>query len=101
MAKHLLLIVLAGLFLGCAHTAGSQYNSAAVERIGLGQTTESDVVAMLGPPQSEQKLSNGTKVYNYAYGKSCCIESAAAIDAAQIRFYDGVAIYKWHEVMQY
>jgi hypothetical protein len=101
MAKHLLLIVLAGLFLGCAHTAGSQYNSAAVERIGLGQTTESDVVTMMGLPQSEQKLSNGVKVYNYAYGKRCCIESETSINAAQIQFYNGVAVRKWQEVMHY
>jgi hypothetical protein len=101
MAKHLLLIILAGLFLGCSHTAGSKFNSAAVERIGLGQTTESDVVAMMGLPQSEKKLSNGIKVYNYAYGKRCCIESGTAVNAAQIQFYDGVAIYKWQEVKQY
>ena len=101
MAKHLLLIILAGLFLGCSHTAGSKFNSAAVERIGLGQTTESDVVTMMGLPQSEQKLSNGVKVYNYAYGKRCCIESATTVNAAQIRFYNGVAIRKWQEVMQY
>ena len=99
MAKNLLLIILAGLFLGCSHTAGSKFNSEAVERIELGQTTESDVVAMMGLPLSEKKLSNGIKVYNYAYGKRCPIESATTVDAAQIQFYNGVATYKWHELM--
>jgi hypothetical protein len=101
MAKHLLLIILAGLFLGCAHTAGTQYNSAAVDRISLGQTTESDVVAMMGAPLWEQKLSNGIKVYHYAYGDRCPLGSAIAVDSSEIQFYDGVAIYKYGELMWY
>jgi hypothetical protein len=101
MAKHLLLIILAALFLGCSHTVGSKYNSAAVENIELGQTTESEVLTMMGLPHSQKKLSNGTKVYSYAYGVGCPIESAAAVDATQIQFYNGIATYKWHEVMQY
>jgi hypothetical protein len=100
MAKNLLLIILAGLFLGCSHTAGSKFNSAAMERIGLGQTTESDVITMMGLPQSEKKLSNGIKVYTYAYGKRCPIGSGTTINSAQVQFYDGVAIYKWHELMR-
>jgi len=101
MAKNLLLIILAGIFLGCSHTAGSKYNSTAVESIELGQTTESEVLTMMGLPLSEKKLSNGIRVYNYAYGKRCCIESATAVDAAQVQFYNGIAIYKWHQLMQY
>jgi hypothetical protein len=101
MAKNLLLIILAGLFLGCSHTAGSKYNSAAAERIGLGQTTESDVLTMMGLPLSEKKLSNGTKVYSYAYGHRCPIECATSVDATQVQFFNGVAIYKWHEVLRY
>jgi hypothetical protein len=101
MAKHLLLIILAGLFLGCAHTAGTKYNSAAVDNIELGQTTEGEVLAMMGQPLTQEKLSNGIKVYRYGYGVGCPIESAAAVDLAQIQFYNGIAIYKWHELMQY
>ena len=101
MAKNLLLIILAGIFLGCSHTAGSKYNSTAVDRIGLGQTTERDVVTMMGLPQSEQKLSNGVKVYNYAYGNRCPVEFETTVDSIQVQFYNGVAIHKWQEVMHY
>ena len=101
MAKNLLLIVLAGLFLGCSNTAGSKFNSAAVESIEVGHTTESDVITMMGRPLSEKKLSNGINVYTYAYGHRCPMGSATTIDSAQIQCYNGVATYKWHELDEY
>ena len=74
MAKHLLLIILAGLFSGVfRYPPGSKFNSAAVDRIEVGQTTESDVIAMMGRPLSEKKLNNGIRVYKYAYGNRCPI----------------------------
>jgi hypothetical protein len=100
MAKHLLLIILAGLFLACSHTAGSKYDVTAIDRIGVGQSTESDVVTMMGPPLMEKKLSNGIKVYSYAYGNRCPVGFGTEIDSAQVQFYDGVAIYKWQELMR-
>ena len=101
MAKNLLLIILAGMFLGCSHTAGSKYDIKAIDRIEVGQTTESDVITMLGLPLTEKKLSNGTKVYCYAYGNRCPVSLGTEVDSMQVRFYDGVAIYKWQELMQY
>ena len=100
MAKNLLLIILAGIFLGCSHTAGRKYDITAMERIGVGQTTESDVITMLGLPLTEEKLSNGIKVYSYAYGNRCPIGFGTYVDSLQVQFYDGVAIYKWQKLMQ-
>lgn len=102
MAKNLLLIMLAGLFLGCSLSAGSKFNSAAVKSIDVGHTTESDVIAMMGQPLSETKLSNGIHVYNYAYGHRCLLlGSGVTINSAQVQCYNGVATYKWHMVNEY
>jgi hypothetical protein len=50
MLKNLLLIILAGIFLGCSYTAGRRYDITAMDRIGVGQTTEGEVITLLGPP---------------------------------------------------
>jgi hypothetical protein len=100
MCKNLLLIILAGIFLGCSHTAGRQYDTTAIDRIGVGQTTESDVVAMLGMPLAARKLSNGMKIYEYAYGQRCPIGLGTSVDSMQVQFYDGVVINKWQALMQ-
>ena len=100
MWKNLLLIILAGIFLGCSYTAGRQYDTTAIDRIGVGQTTESEVVAMLGMPLAARKLSNGMKIYEYAYGQRCPIGFGTSVDSMQVQFYDGVVINKWQELMQ-
>lgn len=100
MWKNLLMIILAGIFLGCSHTAGRQYDVTAMDRIGVGQTTETDVVTMLGLPLSEQNLSNGIKVYSYAYGNRCILGFGTSIDSLNVQFYNGVVINKWQALMQ-
>ena len=99
MGKNLLLVLLAGLFLGCSHTAGRQYDTTAVDRIGVGQTTESQVIAMLGGPLSQERLSNGTTVYTYAYGNRCPMEGTS-IDKLQVKVYNGVVIDKWQALLE-
>lgn len=99
MCKNLLLLLLAGMFLGCSHTAGSKYDTTAVDRIGVGQTTESQVIAMLGGPLSQEKLSNGTTVYRYAYGNKCPLEGTS-IDKLQVKVYNGVVIDKWQALLE-
>jgi hypothetical protein len=94
------LVILAGIFVGCSTSAGRKYDVTAVERIVVGQTSESDVVTMMGMPLSEQKLNNGIKLYNYAYGVRCPINSATSIDLAQIQICRGVVINKWQELME-
>jgi hypothetical protein len=100
MAKNLLLLILAGLFLGCSHTAGRKYDVTAMDRIEVGQTSESEVVAMLGMPLTAQKLSNGINVYAYAYGDRCRFGLGTSVDSLQVQFYNGVVINKWQELMQ-
>jgi hypothetical protein len=99
MGKNLLLVLLAGLFLGCSHTAGRQYDTTAVDRIGVGQTTESQVIAMLGGPLSQERLSNGTTLYRYGYGNRCPL-GGTSIDKLQVKVYNGVVIDKWQALLQ-
>jgi hypothetical protein len=101
MGKNLLLGVLASMFLVCCHTAGSKYDTGAIDRIGVGQTTDREVLSMMGGPLSERKLSNGIKVYNYAYGNRCPLSSATSVNSAELLFYNGVVINKWQELMKY
>ena len=66
MWKNLLLLIMAGLVWGC--TAGFKYDTTAVDRIEVGQTPESQVVAMLGQPLSQQRFGNGTTMYRIPMG---------------------------------
>jgi hypothetical protein len=100
MGKTLLMVVLAGIFLGCSHTAGQKYDVTVVDRIGVGQTTESDVLMMLGSPLSEKKLGNGIKICNYTYGNRCPLWFGTKIDSMQVQVYNGVVINKWQELTQ-
>ena len=100
MCKNLWLIILAGIFLGCSTTAGRKYDTTAIDRIGVGQTTESEVVAMVGMPLVSRKLSNGMKIYEYLYAKRCPI-GETSVDSMQVQFYDGVVINKWQETPDY
>ena len=101
MWKNVLLIILAGIFLGCSTQAGRRYDITAVDRIEVGQTTESDVVTMFGLPLSEKKISNGIKIYDYAYGVRCPIGSGTSINMMQVQFYNGIVINKYHELLTY
>jgi hypothetical protein len=100
MGKNLLVIILAGMFLACSHTAGRQYDVTAIDRIGVGQTTESDVLTMLGVPLSEKEVSNGIKMYSYTYGDMCPLGFGTSIDSLSVQFYNGVVINKWQALMQ-
>ena len=101
MWKNLLLLILAGIFVGCGYTAGRKYDITAMDRIGVGQTTESDVITMLGLPLSEKKLSNGMKIYEYAYGERCPFFGfGTSVDSLQVQLYEGVVINKWQALMQ-
>jgi hypothetical protein len=101
MWKNLLLVTLAGILVGCSLSAGQKYNVRAADSIGVGQTTEGDLVAMAGMPLSEKKLSNGIKVYDYAYGWRSPIQHATSIDKMQVLVYNGVVINKWHDLEDY
>jgi outer membrane protein assembly factor BamE (lipoprotein component of BamABCDE complex) len=98
MWKNLLLLIMAGLVWGCSHKAGFKYDTTAVDRIEVGQTPESQVVAMLGQPLSQQRFGNGTTMYRYTYGNKCPVEGTY-IDTLQVRVYNGVVISKWQDLM--
>jgi hypothetical protein len=101
MLKNLLLILLAGIFLGCSYTAGRKYDTTALERIEVGHTTDSEVLAMLGPPLAANKLSNSMEIFEYAYGKRCPIGLGTKVDSMQVQLYNGVVIKKWQELKRY
>jgi hypothetical protein len=100
MSKNLLLIILAVLFIGCAYRAGRKYDTTAIDRIAVGQTTESDVITMLGMPLSENKLSNGITVFQYTYGEGCPLGFGNSIDSLQVQCYGGVVINKIQNLRQ-
>ena len=100
MWKNLLLVTLAGIFVGCSISAGHKYDTTAVDRMVVGQTTESDVIAMAGLPLTEKKLTNGSKIYGYAYGRRCPIDSSRSIALMQVQIYNGIVINKWQGLMK-
>jgi hypothetical protein len=97
MWKNLLLLLLAGILLGC--TAGRKYDTTAIDRIGVGQTTETELVAMLGAPLTQEKLSNAVTLYGYTYGNKCPAEGTY-IDSLHVEVYNGVVIKKWQALME-
>jgi hypothetical protein len=94
MWKNLLLITLAGMFLSSCSTAGRQYDTTAADRIIVDQTTDREVLAMLGEPSSKRELVNGIKIYNYAYGKKCFSGFGTSVNALEVQSYNGVVINK-------
>jgi hypothetical protein len=81
------------MFMGCT-TFGHQFNLGGINNIEIGKTTESEVVSMLGPPSSTQRLDNGIIVYEYAYGKRWLF-NGTRYDYLQVQFYNGVVINKY------
>lgn len=93
MGKNLLIFILAGALLGCT-TFGRDFNYSAIDKIEPGQTTETEVVAMLGAPQCKKTLDNGIQVYEYAYGKHYPVPQYTDYDYVQVQFYNGIVINK-------
>jgi hypothetical protein len=101
MGKKLLLIIIAGLFLGCTTTAGRQYNTSAANWIEQGKTTQAEAVSWLGAPLTSKRLSNGIDLYDYAYGHRLPLDAGTTIDTLQLQIYDGVVVNKWQRLAQY
>jgi hypothetical protein len=96
MSRNLIIIILMGLFLGCAvnNTVGKPFDTNAIQRIELGKTTENEVISLLGAPGSIEKLDNGIVVFSYAYGDRKSLGAESAVDTLQIQIYKGVVINK-------
>lgn len=66
----ILFFCLAGL-IGCATAeVGRQYDTDAASHIQVGQTTEAEVISLLGQPLKVQENADGSKVYTYLYVRS-------------------------------
>jgi hypothetical protein len=98
MWKNVLLIISAAMFLASCSSAGRKFETTAMDRIVVDQTTDRDVLAMLGEPLSEREFVNGIKIYNYAYGKKRFGGFGTALDSLEIQCYNGVVIRKRQEV---
>ncbi len=98
MWKNVLLIISAAMFLASCSSAGRKFDTTAMDRIVVDQTTDREVLAMLGEPLSERELVNGIKVYNYAYGKKRFSGFGTSLDSLEIQCYKGVVISKRQEV---
>jgi hypothetical protein len=94
MWKNLLLTIFAGMLISSCSTAGCKYDTTAVDRIMVNQTTDREVLAMLGKPSSERQLINGIKIYNYAYGKKCFSGFGTSVNSLEVQSYNGVVINK-------
>lgn len=96
MSKNLLIIILVGMFLGCAinNTVGQKFDTTAINRIELGKTTVNEVISMLGAPESEKKLSNGIVIYYYAYGDRKSLGAESSVNSLQIQLFKGIVINK-------
>jgi hypothetical protein len=98
MWKNVLLIISAAMFLASCSSAGRKFETTAMDRIVVDQTTDREVLAMLGEPLSERELVNGIKVYNYVYGKKRFSGFGTSFDSLEIQCYKGVVISKRQEV---
>jgi hypothetical protein len=102
LSKNLLIIILLGVFCGCStyNTIGRPFDTTAIDRIKIGQTTESEVIAMLGAPRSEAKLDNGIVIYSYSYGDISGFMADSAVNSLQIQLFNGVVINKSQRLTQ-
>ncbi len=94
MWKNLLLITSAVMFLASCSSAGRKYDTTAMDRIVVDQTTDREVLAMLGEPLETRELVNGVKIYNYAYGKKCFSGFGTSLNSLEVECYNGVVISK-------
>ena len=56
------------LSVGCASTrSGTDFNSANVSKLKVGETTEQEVIQLIGQPHSRTRSSDGTVTLSYLY----------------------------------
>ena len=69
LRNFLMVLLLVGLA-GCATSEiGRKFDTAAAQKIEVGKTSESEVLALLGEPLARQVKADGTKLYGYKYIK--------------------------------
>ncbi|MGB9700556.1 MAG: hypothetical protein ACPL5I_14360 [Thermodesulfobacteriota bacterium] len=62
-----LALALAGCTYTVRHTEGTKLNSAQIQDIKLGKTTEAELIRLLGPPSRKEKKPDGSEVLHYIY----------------------------------
>ena len=100
MLKNLLGLILAGAMLGCI-TSGRQFDTTAIERIEVGKTTESEVLALVGAPLEKARAGNGIDLYNYTYVEQAPLGLETEVATLQVQLFNGVVINKYWNLGQY
>ncbi len=98
--KFWLIMALAIIVMGCA-TAGRKYDTGAIDRIDVGKTTEGEVVAMLGTPDSITRCGNGIDIYYYLYAQARPLGFGTTVDKLEVQTYKGVVRDKWQILAEY
>ena len=63
-----LVVACVTLSVGCASTrSGTDFNSANVSKLKVGETTEQEVIQLIGQPHSRMRSSDGTVTLSYLY----------------------------------
>jgi hypothetical protein len=104
LSKNLLIIILVGMFFGCStynNPVGRLFDTTAIDRIEPGKTTQSEVIAMLGAPLSEEKLDNGIVIFSYAHGYQKSLGAENSVDSLQIQLFKGIVINKRQRLSDY
>jgi len=81
-----LALICASLCTGCQSTrTGTDFNSANVSKLKVGETTEQDVIQLIGQPSNRTQNSDGTASLSYMYdpGKTFNVFSGFNPHAAQ------------------
>jgi hypothetical protein len=91
------------MFWGCSayNTIGNAYDTTVMDRIELGKTKESEVIAMLGAPGSIKKTDNGIVIYYYIYGYQKGLGADSSVDSLEIQLFNGVVINKSQTLAHY
>ena len=83
MKKTILLLVLglsALVLIGCASTRmGTDFNSANVNKLIVGKTTEQEVIQFIGQPFNRMRSADGTVMLQYMYSPGQTIHPFTAI----------------------
>lgn len=65
LSGHGILMIAIGLLAGCATTSGTNVTKAQLAKFKVGTTTEAQVIAALGPPDSTMTYPDGSKMDTY------------------------------------
>jgi outer membrane protein assembly factor BamE (lipoprotein component of BamABCDE complex) len=66
---------------GCMSTQiGTAYNSDNVTKLKVGETTEQDVIQLIGEPYSRSRNSDGTVVLSYMYNAGTSVNPFSGFD---------------------